>query len=98
VTKEDDQKARIAAATLSRPAQAHDAQLDAALDALPAGGVLHHKIDGHLFTFIATNQDGLHSGRRRYCVVCSTCEKLAHEATTGPVENARRHVRENNAP
>ena len=64
------------------------------LDRLPVGGMLHQQIADHLFVFIATNQDGLHSGRRRYCVVCTTCEHLAHEATTGPVENARRHLHE----
>jgi hypothetical protein len=93
-----DQSARISAATLGRPTPprgVRDTQsdLELALDKLPVGGLLHHEIDGHLFTFIATNQDGLHSSRR-YCVVCATCEKLAHEATTEPIENARRHVQE----
>lgn len=89
--------ARIAAATLGRPPRDTKSELELELDKLPPGGVLRREIDGHLFTFIATNQGGLHSGRRRYCVVCSTCEKLAHEATTGPIENARRHVREESA-
>lgn len=81
--------ARITAATLGRPQRDTKSELELELDRLPSGGALHRTIDGHLFTFIATN-----SSRRRYCVVCSTCEKLAHEATSLPIENARRHVQE----
>ena len=33
-------------------------------------------------------------GRRLYCVVCSTCEKLVHEATVEPIVSARTHVQE----
>ncbi len=49
---------------------------------------------GHLFAIIATNEDGFNSGRRRYAVACTTCERLMHEATTGPLERIEQHLRE----
>jgi hypothetical protein len=107
MTKPPDQSARITAATLGRPTpprgvRDHDtlSDLELALDKLACGGSLHREIDGHVFTFIATNRDddgGVYNdyiGRRLYCVVCSTCEKLVHEATVAPIEDARTHVQE----
>lgn len=104
-TKPPDQSARITAATLGRPTPPraiHDtlSDLELALDKLACGGSLHREIDGHLFAFIATNRDddgGVYNdyiGRRLYCVVCSTCEKLVHEATVEPIVSARKHVQE----
>ena len=46
----------------------------------------------HEIVIMRTNEEGFHSGRPRYLVACRTCMKLLHEATTGPVENARWHV------
>jgi hypothetical protein len=97
--KPPSQGARFTAATLGRPAPprgTRDTQsdLELALDKLPVGGTLHHEIDGHLFTFIATNQEALEADRRCYCVVCSTCEKLVREVTTSPIVHAREHVQE----
>ena len=85
------------------PRAIHDtlSDLELALDKLACGGSIHREIDGHLFTFIATNRDddgGVYNdyidyiGRRLYCVVCSTCEKLVHEATVEPIVSARTHV------
>lgn len=95
MTDDRDRSARVAAASLpARSSRDTQSDLELALDGLPVGGLLHHAIDDHSFTFVATNQDGDHSGRRRYCVVCSTCEKLVHEATTAPIKLAKAHARE----
>ncbi len=65
----------------------------AELDKLPMGGVLYRRQGDHTFMFIATREQAIHTGRRRFCVVCSTCEKLIHEATTGPIERLNEHLR-----
>jgi hypothetical protein len=46
------------------------------------------------FLVMITNEQGIHTGRPRYLVACTKCEKLLHEATTGPIENIERHVNE----
>jgi len=66
--------------------------LELQLDAMPIGAILRYAKDEHVFSFIATSSTGMHSGRRRYCVVCTTCERLLHEATTGPLERMRAHL------
>lgn len=71
-----------------------DEQLLAQLQDLPAGTILRFARDGHLFTFIPTTSLGIHTGRRRYCVVCSSCERLLHEETTGPIHLMNAHLKE----
>lgn len=39
-----------------------------------------------------TSSHGIHSGRRRYRVVCLTCRTLIHEATTGPGSRVDSHL------
>lgn len=46
----------------------------------------------HRFVVMKTLQTGLHSGRPRYLVVCTACEKLLHDATTGVWPNIQRHI------
>jgi hypothetical protein len=71
----------------------HEDQLELALDKLLMGGVLYWRQGDHTFMFIATREQSIHTGRRRFCVVCSTCERLIHEATTGPIERLNDHLR-----
>lgn len=73
-----------------------EATLVLALDNLEGKvGAQHYMpFEGCRFLFMATNQDGFHSGRRRYLVVCCTHEKLLHEATTGPVSRVNQHINE----
>ena len=73
-----------------------EAALAASLDNLEGKfGAQHYlAFEGCRFLFMATNQDGINSGRRRYLVVCCTHEKLLHEATTGPVPRVEQHVNE----
>lgn len=49
---------------------------------------------GHTFRITATDRLGCDTGRRRYAVVCVTCNEVVHEATTGPCQMVGRHVRE----
>lgn len=73
---------------------------EAKLDQLTPGQLLRFKaiVDkqsgtaSHLFVAIATNEDGLHTGRRRYMIGCTTCDKLMHESTTGPLERVDQHL------
>ena len=64
------------------------------LDALDAGGVVVRVVDGHAFMAIRTGELALHSSRPRFLVACATCEELLHEATTGPIPNIERHLKE----
>lgn len=38
--------------------------------------------DGHTFHVFPTDEFGMHTGRRRYRIECSTCGVTVHEATT----------------
>ncbi len=67
------------------------------IDAYPemrVGDRLVDARDGHMFVIAATNLNGLHSGRRRYSVMCRTCKMAVHPATTGPDEMIDMHLRE----
>lgn len=46
----------------------------------------------HRFVVMRTTETGIHSGRPRYLVACTFCNRLVHEATTGPWENIERHL------
>lgn len=70
------------------------AQIDRSLRKLVGGSQLRVVYEGHRFLVMITNEEGFHTGRARYLVACITCEKLLHEATTGPIENIDRHIRE----
>lgn len=48
----------------------------------------------HAFRVTPTNDEGIHTGRRRYKVECISCNKLLHEATTGALERIEQHLRE----
>lgn len=48
----------------------------------------------HSLVIMATNQDGLHTGRRRFLIACDTCGTLIHAATTGPAWRVVQHLRE----
>ena len=77
-----------------RGADTYDA-VEKKLDSLAAGASLHLYGEGHpdhVFVVFATAHDGVHSGRRRYLVGCSSCSVLVSEATTGPLENVVMHV------
>lgn len=39
-----------------------------------------------------TGDEGFHTGRLRFKVVCLTCRRVAHDNTTGPDIMARAHV------
>ncbi len=51
-------------------------------------------IKGHMIVLTSVMGTGFHTGRHRFCIACSTCEVLLHEATTGPGPNIERHLRE----
>lgn len=62
------------------------------LDAAKIGSLVYvigH--NNHTFVVIPVNETGIHSGRRRFCVVCSRCMVLCHEATTGPIHRMNQH-------
>lgn len=68
-------------------------QVEAKLEALNKGEQLRLSIDdGHDVLVMLTNEEGIHSGRPRFLVVCVTCEVLLHEATTGPIERMNVHA------
>lgn len=48
--------------------------------------------DEHAFIAVALEESGMHSGRRRFLVVCLSCRMLLHEATTGPTCWPEEHV------
>lgn len=60
--------------------------------ALSKGQQLRVDVGEHHNLVMLTNEEGIHSGRPRYLVVCVTCEVLLHEATTGPVERMDHHA------
>ena len=47
----------------------------------------------HAFVITATAELGCDTGRRRYRVVCRSCDVVVHPATTGPQSNMETHVR-----
>lgn len=46
----------------------------------------------HIILTMGTSESGLHSGRRRYLLVCTACEQLLHEATTGVKARIEDHI------
>jgi hypothetical protein len=50
--------------------------------------------DEHLFVITAMKGLGCDTGRRRYRVICRSCDVVVHPATTGPRQNMRSHLRE----
>lgn len=58
------------------------------------GAYREDRILGHSIAMCATSLDGLHTGRRRYMVVCISCQELIHEATTGPAWNIVMHCKD----
>lgn len=68
------------------------------LDALKPGELIWYAVKikeaTHGIVLIATREEGIHTSRRRYCVACTTCRVLMHEATTGPLERVEQHVSE----
>lgn len=72
-----------------------DERLEHFLDALSFGMQLRVRVPDHgrhQFIVMKTTETGIHSGRSRYLVVCTSCEKLLHEATTGVWPNIQRHL------
>lgn len=53
---------------------------------------------GARFVVLPTNQSGSTSGRRLYRVICETCDRTLHRATTGPEEIIRVHEGAHAAP
>jgi hypothetical protein len=47
---------------------------------------------GHDIRITDTVYVGMHSGRRRYRVICIECGTIIHPATTGPGERVRQHL------
>jgi hypothetical protein len=73
-----------------------DDGLERFLDALDFGTQLRVRVPDHgrhHFVVMKTTETGIHSGRSRYLVACTSCEKLLHEATTGVWANIDRHLR-----
>ena len=67
-------------------------RIESALEKLKAGQQYTFAADeGHVILVMVTNETGVHSGRPRYLVVCTTCETLLHEATTGVCERTDQH-------
>lgn len=78
--------------------EAHRDAIDARIATLRSGEVWHTSATfqgrSHNFVIIATEMDGLNTGRRRCAVACSTCERFLHEATTGTSSRIDSHLRE----
>lgn len=70
------------------------AALSEELSALVPGKPLHVGYEGHIFVLIKTTETALTSGRHRFLVGCTSCNRLIHEATTGPTERVREHLSE----
>jgi hypothetical protein len=68
--------------------------IDSNIAALSKGQQLRVDVDDHHNLVMLTDQEGFHSRRPRYLVVCVTCETLLHEATTGPVERMVNHMQD----
>lgn len=66
--------------------------IEVGLLTIAVGGAYHEKQDGHVFLFVRTCDEGIHSGRPRFLVACETCFELIHEGTTGPVERVEQHL------
>lgn len=64
-----------------------------AMSAAPGDGVTY-KVHHHDVRFALTKESGMHTGRSRFHVSCTTCNVLLHEATTGPIQQVERHLRE----
>ena len=45
----------------------------------------------HEITITPTDFRGVDSGRVRYRIVCTACQVVVHEATTGPIQMLRAH-------
>ena len=47
--------------------------------------------DGRRYLIMGTADEGCHSGRMRYLVVCGACNEMLHQGTTGPSERIKWH-------
>jgi hypothetical protein len=54
-------------------------------------------IAGIQFLVFPTTQRGCDTGRTRFFVMCRTCGRVLHEATTGPTPTIEEHLREHRA-
>lgn len=61
---------------------------------LATGQTRRERFAGHMLTYTALAETGIHSGRRRFRVFCETCNVEVHEATTGPQHQADSHLRD----
>jgi hypothetical protein len=50
------------------------------------------RVGALMFQVTATNEYGMHTGRRRYAVRCLACGIEVHAETTGPEEQAKAHA------
>ena len=50
-------------------------------------------LHGHEIRVTPTQEEGVHSGRRRYGVSCQSCSTEIHPATTGPAQMANSHTK-----
>lgn len=46
----------------------------------------------HTIAITPTQEEGIHSGRPRYRVICHTCQLILHRGTTGPNVWVRQHM------
>jgi len=49
-------------------------------------------VEGHQFYVAATEEDGIHSGRRRFSVKCLTCSELVHPGSTSARAQVQFHL------
>lgn len=61
---------------------------------LKIGDSAKFHVDGVAFLVAALAKEAIHTGRRRYAVVCTMCCADVHGATTGPEAVAEAHVRQ----
>lgn len=66
-------------------------RIDQELSAMAPGELLYAVYYLHRYVIVRTTEKGIHSGRPRYFVACTTCDKLLHEATTGPACRIEQH-------
>ena len=55
-------------------------------------------IGGVDFRIAPTGEDGMHTGRSRYLVICCDCQEVLHQSTTGPSVHIRRHISDAHQP
>lgn len=55
-------------------------------------GRVSFTLEGHTFAVEPSGGTGIHTGRDRFRVVCSTCTEVLHANTTGPGSRIRSHL------